>query len=125
MGNGDTAGFLRVILEVSLNIFISVVTDNLNRVFVSTNGTVTAKTPELALDSAFCCGVGCFFLVEREAGNVIVNTDSELSLRLVLAEFLVNSENAGRGSVLRTETVTAADNSVNLSALYCQSSNNI
>ena len=56
MRNGDTAGLLRVILEVSLNELIGMVTDDLDGVLVSTNGTVTAETPELALDGAFCSG---------------------------------------------------------------------
>ena len=62
--NGNTAGLLRVILEVSLNVFIGMVADNLNGVFVSTNGTVAAETPELALDCALCCGVRSFLLGE-------------------------------------------------------------
>ena len=44
--NGNTAGLLRVILEVSLNVFIGMVADDLDRVFVSANGTVAAETPE-------------------------------------------------------------------------------
>ena len=62
--NGNTAGLLRVILEVSLNVFIGMVADDLDRVFVSANGTVAAETPELALDCAFRCGVRSFLLGE-------------------------------------------------------------
>ena len=62
--NGNTAGLLRVILEVSLNVFIGMVADDLDRVFVSANGTVAAETPELALDCAFRCGVRSFLFRE-------------------------------------------------------------
>ena len=49
--------------KASLNAYkLWLFTDNLDGVLVCTNGTVTAKTPELALDSAFCCGVGSCFL---------------------------------------------------------------
>ena len=51
----DTAGLLRVILEVCLNEFICVVTDDLDRVLVCTDCAVTAKTPELAGDRACGC----------------------------------------------------------------------
>ena len=92
--NGNTAGLLRVILEVSLNVFIGMVTDNLNRVFVSTNGTVAAETPELTFNSALSRGVRSFLLGERKVGNIIVNTDGEVVLRLCLIKLLVNSKNA-------------------------------
>ena len=92
--NGNTAGLLRVILEVSLNVFIGVVADNLNGVFVSTDGTVAAETPELTLNSAFSCGVRSLFLGERKVGNIIVNTDGEVVLGLCLIKLLVNCENA-------------------------------
>ena len=57
VADGDTTGLLGVILEVCLNILISVVTDDLNGVLVSTNGTVTADTPELALNGALSCSI--------------------------------------------------------------------
>ena len=59
--NCNTAGFLRVILEVSLNIFIGMVAYNLNRVFVCTNGTVSAETPEFTLCSTFSSCVRRYF----------------------------------------------------------------
>ena len=56
MADGDTAGLFGVILEVSLNIFISMVTDNLGGVLVGADGSVTAQTPELALDGTLSSG---------------------------------------------------------------------
>ena len=94
VGNSNTTGLFRVILEVCLNIFVGVVTDNFNRVFVSTNGTVTAKTPEFAFNGAFCCGVGSGFLFERKAGNIIVDTNGELRLRSILLKFIIYSKDA-------------------------------
>ena len=49
MADGDTAGLLGVILEVSLNVLVSMVADDLGGVLVSTDSTVAAETPELAL----------------------------------------------------------------------------
>ena len=54
MGDGDTTGLLGVILEVCLDELIGMVTDNLGGVLVSTYGTVTAETPELAFYGSFC-----------------------------------------------------------------------
>ena len=65
MRNGDTAGLLRVILEVSLDILIGVVTDDLCRVFISSYSTVTADTPELTLNGAGCGSDGRGLLLNR------------------------------------------------------------
>ena len=93
VADGDTAGLLGVILEVCLNIFIGVVTNNLNGVLVSTNGTVTADTPELALNGAFSCSVRSLrILWERQVSNVVDNTNGELTLRSILLELLEDCE---------------------------------
>ena len=54
--HGNTAGLLGVIIEVSLSIHVGVVTDDLNGVLVSTYSTVSAQTPELAVDGSFRSG---------------------------------------------------------------------
>ena len=93
VADGDTAGLLGVILEVCLNIFIGVVTNNLNGVLVSTNGTVTADTPELALNGALSCSVRSLrILWERQVSNVVDNTNGELTLRSILLELLEDCE---------------------------------
>ena len=94
VGYGYTAGLLRVILEVSLNILVGMVADNLDGVLVCADGSVAAETPELALDGAFCSSVGSFFLVERKIGNIILDTYRELVLGRILGKFLVNRKNA-------------------------------
>ena len=57
VADGDAAGLLGVVLEVSLNELIGVVADDLDGVLVRADGAVAAETPELALDGAFCRGV--------------------------------------------------------------------
>ena len=52
--NRNAAGFLTVILEISLNIFLGVVTDDLDGVFVGANGSVAAESPEFAGYCALC-----------------------------------------------------------------------
>ncbi len=62
-------------MQVSLCIKVGMVTDNLNRVLVCTNGTVRAKTPELAgsVPSLRCSG----FSVRGSDRfcNIVVNAD--------------------------------------------------
>ena len=69
------------------------VTNNLNGVLVSTNGTVAANTPELALNGALSCSVRSLrILWERQISNVIDNTNGELTLRSILLELLEDCE---------------------------------
>ena len=56
--NGDAAGLLGVVLEVSLYVLVGVVADDLDGVLVGADGAVAAQAPELALDGAFSSGVG-------------------------------------------------------------------
>ena len=49
MRHGNTAGLLGVVIKVCLSVHISVITDDLDGVLVSTYRTVSAKTPELTV----------------------------------------------------------------------------
>ena len=55
VGNGNTAGLLGVILEVSLSLHVSMVTDDLDGVLVGADCTVSTKSPELAVNGSFRC----------------------------------------------------------------------
>ena len=123
--NGNAAGLLGVVLEVSLDKLICVVTDDLDGVLVSTNGSVAAESPELAADCSFgsCIGSGLFF--ERVVSNVINDTDCEVCLRLSLSEVFKYCENRCGRSILRTETVTSADNLYAAYAHNIKSGNNV
>ena len=101
----DTAGLLRVIIEVCLRIHVGVVTDDLDGVLVCTDGTVCAETPELAVRRAFrrrdkvCTGL------EGQVGHIVYDTDREALLLGVLE----HCDNILRRRVLGTETVAARE----------------
>ena len=100
------------------------VTDNLDRVLVSTNCTVTTKTPELARNCSFCCCVGNNSFRKRKSCYVVNNTDCEVTLRSFKSEVIVNCEDGCRSCILRTKTVTTTNN-LNASANFVKSSNNV
>ena len=108
--NGYAAGLFGVILEISLNVFVGVVADDLDRVFVRTDRTVAAEAPEFALDGARCRGVGRGFLFERKVGDVVVDADCELTFGRFFLKMFINSEHARGRGVLGTEAVTTAAN---------------
>ncbi len=75
--------------------------------FLLRNGTVTADTPELALNehSAAVLGASPGSLWERQVGNVVDNTNGELTLRL---SFLKSQDcKLSDGGVLGTKAITA------------------
>ena len=52
MADGNTAGFFGIVLEISLDIFVRIITDDFDGILVGANRSVTAETPELALNCA-------------------------------------------------------------------------
>ncbi|GFI56242.1 hypothetical protein IMSAG013_01298 [Clostridiales bacterium] len=125
VGNGNAAGFLGVILEVCLNVFIGVVADDLDGVLVCTNGTVAAQTPELAGDSSLRRGVRSRLFVQRQTGYVIYDTDCEVCLGCVACKVFIYSKDGSGSGILGTETVTSAYNSLIGNTLGCKCGHNI
>ena len=123
--NGDTACLLGVILEVCLNELIGVVSDDLDRVLVCSNRSVSAKTPELALDHIGRRGIGSCGLGKRETCKIVYDTNGEVILGSRLAKVSVNREDRCGSSILRTKTVSAADNLDTGSAGLSKSGNNV
>ena len=110
MADGDTAGLLRVVLEVGLYILVGMVADDLDGVLVGAHGTVAAQTPELALDGAGSCGVGAVLILgQGEIGHIVHDADGELTLHLVLLQLVIHGEHGGRRRILAAQAVTAAD----------------
>ena len=101
------------------------VADDLDRVLVGADGTVTAETPELAGYRSGSRGVGNGVLGQRVTGHIVNDTDSEALLRLVGCEVLVNGKDRRGGGVLRAETVAAADDLDVSSALAGESGNDV
>ena len=115
-----------VILEVCLNILISVVADDLDGVLVCADSTVAAQTPELALLGASSCGDGSGLdLGQGQTGDIIGDAQSEALLGLILLQLLEQSEDGGRGSVLAAQAVTAAGQDDIVHAGLTQGSSNI
>ena len=52
---------------------------------------------------------GAVFSSREWAGHVIDDADGEAVLRRVLREIFINCKNGGRRSILRTESISAAD----------------
>ena len=124
MADGNAAGLLRVVLEVCLNVLVGVVADDLDGVLVRADGAVAAKTPELALDGALRRSGGSGDLGQREVGDVVNDTDGELTLHIVTLELVVYGENGCGRSILRAETVAAAYY-LNVTACVCNRGDNV
>ena len=109
VGDGHAAGLLRVVLEVGLDILVGVVSDDLDRVLVGSDGSVSAQSPELAFDGSGSGGIrGLLVLGEAQSGHVVDDSDGEEASGLDLFQFLVNGEHGGRRGVLRAQSVAAS-----------------
>ena len=73
----NTTGFFGIIIKVCLSVHISIVTNDLDGVLVSTYSTVCTQTPELTVDSSFRCGNQRSACFQRQIGNIIYDTDCE------------------------------------------------
>ena len=103
----ETAGFLRVVREISLTVFIRVITDNLHRVLVSAYRTVGTQTVELSLEHTLTAQGDLFLLRQRSESNVIHDTDRELVLRHRQRQVLEYGQDLSRSRILRPQTITA------------------
>ena len=80
VGNGNAARLFGVIGKISLSVKVGVVADDFNGVFVGTDGTVRAETPEFAGSGSLGGGVGMLLLLKRKLGNVVLDADGEALL---------------------------------------------
>lgn len=113
---GISAGLLGIVIEVTLAVLGSVVSDDLDGVLVGTYSTVGTETVELAL---VCTLLGQRYLLTYRQGlvcHIICDTDGEVCLGLVLLEVLEHCEYLGRTGVFGRKTVTSADHERSISA---------
>ena len=88
VGHRQATGLFRVIVEVSLNIHIGMVADNLNRVLVRTNRAVCTQAPEFAACDTGRRGVRILFYFKRKMRNIVGNADGEV---LLLSIFIMSA----------------------------------
>ena len=125
VGNGYTAGFLGVILEVRLNLLICVVTNNLYAVLICTNCTVSAQTPELTSLSACRSNIRIFYCWQGQTGYIVRDGNGEFFLWFVCPQVLIYSKDISRLSIFGAQSVTTAYNQTVFELGASQCSNNV
>ena len=88
VGDGDTARLLRVILEVSLDVLIGVVADDLDGVLVGTYCTISSQTPEFTVCCSFRSCYDRSTCLKGKVSNIINDTDCEFLFSSVLIKQL-------------------------------------
>ena len=104
----ETARFFRVISEVCLTIFVGVITDDFDRVFVSTYSTISTQSVEFRFERTVFKYDFLFFR-KRSKCYVILDTDSETVFRLWQCKVFVNGNDLSRSSVFRRKTVATTN----------------
>ena len=105
----NATGFLRIIFEISLNVLVRIIPDNLDGVLVGTNCTIGTEAPELAADNAVGLDIHRY---ERngQIRYVIIDTYGEMLFRAVAHEMDKYRFDMGRRYVLRGQAITAGNN---------------
>ena len=98
----NTTWLLWIIIKICLSIHRSMITDNLNRVLVSTYSTISTKTPELTWSCSGRSCVSCLCTRKWCISNIIYDTNCKSSLILICK----NSKDISRSCILRTKTIT-------------------
>ena len=95
------------------------VTDDLDRVLVSTYSTIRTKTPEL---TACCTSWSNINFRDDWQGmtcNIINDTDCEVVLWLICFQVLIDRDDGTWSNVLRTKAVTTANDIICLAFFEC------
>ena len=108
VADGDTAGLLRVILEVSLDLHIGVVADDLDGIFVGTHGTVTAQAPELTGDGVLVSHIRLLQDGQGAMGHVIGDVDGKAADRVFTLAVAEGSQDTAGSGILRAQAISAA-----------------
>ena len=109
VGASETTGFLTIVREVSLAVFVGGVTDDLHRVLVSTYGTIGTQSVELSLEERSVTHRDLLANRQRSEGDIIVDTYGEVVLRLGQSEVLEDSQHLRRSGIVGTQTVASAN----------------
>ena len=104
--HGNTAGLLGVIIEVCLSVHVGIVTDDLNGVLVCTYGTVSAQTPELAVDGACRSGNKRCASVSRDR---CVTSSLIPMVNFCFFSVVVYSNDLSRCGILGTKAITSGE----------------
>jgi len=107
--DSQTTALVSIIEEVTLDVLISVITDDLDSIVVSTDSTISTKTPEHALGGALRDGVELRAHGDVEVSAIIEDIHGEVVLGLLSLQVLEDSADAARSVLLATETITATD----------------
>ena len=100
VGPGQAAGFFPVIFEISLDVEVRVVTDDLNCILVGANRSVGANAPELAAHRSFRHNIDFIPIRERMMGHIINDTDGVMVLRNFRFHVAIHGSHHGRRRIL-------------------------
>jgi len=132
MRDSYSAGFLRVILKVTLSVVGGLVTNDLDRVLVGTNGTIRTKTKEDRLDDILWQNLKGRVVINAEIGDIVHDANSKSFLGLILGKFVKDTLDHCRGEILGRKAIPSATEQGHLLAgrsaiqnTSCQGINNI
>ena len=107
--DGRGAGFLRVVDEIALGEFPSLLADDLDRILVGAHSAIGAEAEEYGASPVRRLDIDGGIILERQAGDVVVDANGERVLWLRPAELGEDGEHHRGGELFRGKAVAAAD----------------
>ena len=107
MALGDPAGLLAVIFEIGLDIFVRMVSDDLDGVFVGSHRPVRAQAPELAAVGTARDDVDFLPNSQGTMGHIIVDADGVVVGWSRLFHVFVHGHDLGRSGILAGQAEAA------------------
>ena len=106
---GQRSGLLGVVNEVALRVVRRLGADDLDGVFVGAHRSVRTESVEEGAHGVGAFGGEVLVPVQAGVGDVVVDADGEVVLRVRLGQLVKDALGHGRGEFLRGQTVAAAD----------------
>ena len=95
----NAEGFLRVILKISLGIFIRVVVDYLDSTVVCAHCSVGTESPELTRNSIVIFCLNRLYRSKAQMCDVVIYADCKSVFRLIRVKIFKHRRNIGRSCV--------------------------
>ena len=109
VGDGDRAGFLRVVDEVALGVVVGLFTDDLDGVLVGADGAVGTESEEDAAEDVLGRDVEVVVDLEGCVGDIVDDADGEVVLGFVGRQVVEDRLDHRRVELFRRQAVAAAD----------------
>ncbi len=109
VGNGNGAGFFRIVNEIALRVVVGFLANDLDRILVGADGSIRAQSEEERAHRAGDFGRKLGIVIQASMSDVVVNANCKVILYVRLRELVENTLHHRRRKLFRCKSVAPAD----------------